>query len=120
MAILYSVVGPFLVWPVEYFLPYPYIIEELFKCVVVWFGEKSALIYIYAGVAFALTETVLYIINANATGSFNYLAIRFVTTSVLHSVTFLIIYAFHKRSNKLIPVGFLISVFIHYLYNLYI
>ena len=120
MAILYSIVGPFLVWPVEYFLPYPYIIEELFKCIVVWFGEKRALIYIYSGIAFALTETVLYTINVNMTGSLSYLVIRFITSSLLHSITFLIIFFAYKKSKKLMPVGFLASMLVHYLYNLYI
>jgi RsiW-degrading membrane proteinase PrsW (M82 family) len=120
MSILYSVFGPFLLWPVEYFLPYPYVIEELFKCVVVWFGEKNALIYLLSGFAFALTETILYTLNANTAGSIGYLIIRFATTGVLHSATFLIIYATYKRSKKLIPVGFLVSMTLHYLYNLYI
>ena len=120
MTILYSIFGPFLVWPIEYFFPYPYIIEELFKCVVVWFGEKRALIYVYAGLAFAFTETVFYVLNINKSGSLGFMALRFISGSLLHSSTFFIIYLTNKKSKKLIPVGFLVSATIHYFYNLFI
>lgn len=120
MAFLYSVFGPFLVWPIEYFLPYPYIIEELFKCVVVWFGEKNAKTYIYAGLAFAFTETVLYSIGINAFGRISYIAVRLITSGILHTVTFLIIYFSAKKDKRFISTGFLTAALIHYLYNIYI
>lgn len=119
-AILISLLGPFLVWPIEYLLPYPYIVEELFKCVVVWFGPKKASIYIYAGMAFALTETVFYAININMAGANGLMVKRFVITSILHSSTFLLIYFANKKSRKLLPIGFLAAATIHFLYNLYI
>lgn len=117
--IIYSLFGPFLLWPVEYYLPYPYIIEELFKAVVVWFGPKKASAYILAGTLFALTETVLYSINVNITTSLGFMFVRFALTSVLHSITFLIIYWFAKRNKKLIVVGFILAALIHFLYNQY-
>jgi len=68
LVILYSLVGPFLLWPLEYFLPYPYIIEELFKVFVVKFTNSNAKSYILAGILFALTETILYSFNINLFG----------------------------------------------------
>jgi hypothetical protein len=118
--ILYSLFGPFLLWPVEYFFPYPYIVEELFKCLVVWFGSKSAKSFIFAGVVFAFTETVFYVLNVNARGSLVLMLVRFISTSLLHSTTFLIIYLSAKRNKKYIAVGFIVSALIHYLYNLYV
>lgn len=119
--VLYSVFGPFLVWGVEYFLPYPYIIEELFKTILVYFfPQKSFKTYIYAGISFALTETVLYSFNVNAFGSIGLLFTRLLSTSLLHSFTFLIIYWSTKKDRRLIVVGFVISVLIHFLYNKYI
>jgi hypothetical protein len=119
--ILYSLFGPFLVWPLEYFLPYPYIIEELFKSVLVlFFAKKSAKSFIFAGIAFALTETVFYSFNINAYGSVGLLFTRFILTACLHSLTFLIIFWFAKKSKGLIVFGFIVSALIHYLYNRYI
>jgi RsiW-degrading membrane proteinase PrsW (M82 family) len=120
LIILYSLFGPFLIWPVEYFLPYPYIIEELFKSVVVLIGPRKASVYAVAGVLFALTETVLYTINVNIVGSIGLMAVRFITSSLLHSFTFLVIYWFVKRSRKLVAVGFITAALIHFLYNSYI
>jgi hypothetical protein len=118
--VLLALFGPFLVWPVEHFLPYPYIIEELFKVFVVLQGGKGYKGYITAGVLFALTETVLYTINVNTTGTLGFMITRFISTSLLHTITFLIIYWFGSKSKKLIVVGFIFSALIHFLYNKYI
>jgi hypothetical protein len=118
--VLYSLFGPFLVWPIEYFLPYPFIIEELFKVLVVWFGPRKAKVYLLAGILFATTETVLYTINVNITGTVTYMFLRFASTSILHSTTFLIIYYFTRQNKKLIIFGFIISALFHYLYNNFI
>jgi hypothetical protein len=118
--VLYSLFGPFLLWPVEYFFPYPFIVEELFKCVLVWFGGKNVKSFVLAGVAFAFTETVFYILNINARGSLILMIVRLISTSLLHSTTFLIIYLSARKNKKLIAGGFIASALIHYLYNLYI
>lgn len=119
--VLYSLFGPFLVWPLEYFFSYPYIIEELFKAVLIFLlPQKNWKVFVYSGIAFALTETVLYSININNYGSIGLMFTRFILTSVLHSFTFLIIYWFNRIDRRLIIVGFIVSVLIHYLYNLYI
>src|SRR3989344_3576571 len=99
LVILYSLVGPFLVWPLEYFLPYPYVIEELFKVVVVKFTKSNFKSYILAGIAFALTETILYSFNINLFGRISLFFIRFIATSLLHSVTFLIIFKLSQKKN---------------------
>lgn len=120
LIVLYSLFGPFLVWPLEYYIPYPFIIEELFKAVVVWFGPKKAKVYIIAGVLFASTETVLYTINVTITGTIGYMLTRFVTSSLLHIATFLIIYSSSRLDKRLIVVGFILSALIHFLYNKFI
>lgn len=117
--ILYSLFGPFLVWPIEYILPYPYIVEEFFKLLVVKFTNGNTKSYILAGVLFALTETVFYSFNINLFGNLSLFFVRFTATSLLHATTFLIIFKLSKKENGLI-LGFLVSVLIHYLYNRYI
>lgn len=125
MIALYSLFAPFLLWPVEYLLPYPHVIEELAKTVIVFSVLKNKAspaafykTFIAAGVLFALSETVLYILNINSFGRVSLIFIRFFSTSILHSTTFVIIAAFGLKNKRLIWVGFVLSVLIHYLYNL--
>lgn len=121
LVVLIAVLGPFLVWPIELLLPYPYIVEELFKFILVYFfAKKSAKPFIYAGIAFALTETVFYSLNINTFGNINLFFVRFMLTSILHSITFLTIYYSWNFNKKLITVGFILAAFIHFLYNIYI
>ena len=119
LVFLYSLVGPFLLWPLEYFLPYPYIIEELFKVFVVKLVKGNVKTFLLAGVIFALTETILYSININLLGRPTLFLARLISTSLLHSITFLIIFKFSEKKNAIF-IGFLVAVLIHYLYNRYI
>lgn len=114
MTILYSLVGPFLVWPVEFLFPYPYIVEELFKVFVVWFGPKDYKVYLLGGFLFAFTETVFYTMNTG------FSLTRLFATSLLHSLTFLVIYWFASKNKGFIVVGLIFAMLIHFLYNLYI
>ncbi len=125
MTALYSLFAPFLLWPIEYLFPYPYVVEELAKTVIVFFALKSKAslstyyrTFIIAGVLFAFSETVLYMININLFGRVSLIFIRFFSTSILHSLTFIIIAAFGLKNKRLIGVGFVLSALIHYLYNL--
>jgi hypothetical protein len=124
---LYTLLAPLALLPVEIIFPYPFIAEELTKAIFVFLALKSSpikktyfTVFTLAGFLFALSETVLYSINANYFGQINYFLVRFVLTSVLHTTTFLIIAGVSWRSKKLIPLGLAINILIHYLYNLYI
>lgn len=124
MIALYSIFAPFLVWPFELFFPYPFIVEELAKTVIVFFSLKTKgtfsqflKTFILAGVLFALSETVLYLININFLGKISLIFTRFLATSLLHSFTFSVIAAIGFRNKKLLWLGFLIAAAIHYLYN---
>ncbi len=119
--VLFALIGPFLVWPVEYFLPYPFIVEELFKAILVFlFPQKSYKPILLSGIPFAITETALYSFNIINYGSIGLFFTRLFLTSTLHSVTFLTIYLFNKKDKRLIVIGLTISILIHYLYNRYI
>ena len=111
MPVLYSFLGPFLVWPLEIFSPYPYLVEEIFKASVVWFGPKNLKLYFVSGIAFAFSETVLYTMNSYFSPT------RLLITSLLHSTTFLIIYISTIKDRRLIFIGLIISIFVHYVYN---
>lgn len=121
-AIITSLFGPFLLWPLEYLFPYPYILEEVAKAfIILGTAERSKSeykTYFVCGILFALTETVLYSININLFGRLSLLFVRLATSSALHSLTFLIIYWFYRR--KMIIPGILLAGLIHFLYNFFI
>ena len=124
MIALYCIFAPFIVWPFELFFPYPFIVEELAKTLIVFFALKSKgsfpqflKTFILAGVLFAFSETVLYLININLLGKISLLFVRFLSTSLLHSLTFVVIAAIGFKNKKLLWLGFFLAALIHYLYN---
>jgi RsiW-degrading membrane proteinase PrsW (M82 family) len=125
IVILPALFGPFLLWPIEYLLPYPYVVEELFKTVVVLvsINQKTSPAKFFgtfalAGIGFALTETVFYAIDVGTLGAPALFITRLGVTGILHSVTFLVIAFFGRIGKKFLPVGFLLAMAIHYFYNL--
>lgn len=122
-----ALVSPFLVWPIEYLLPYPYLVEESIKLVAVyiilnsaaipWQKVKSALIF---GTLFALSETVFYFFNIVPAASFTLLVQRGLLTTVLHSLTTLLILLPGLKSRKFLVLGLLLAILVHYLYNYFV
>lgn len=125
-ATLIALFGPFIVWPFEFFIPHPFVIEELFKFILVKTiikntpdysdGLKTAFV---SGVLFTVSETVLYILKINTYGDISLLLTRFISTGTLHTATFIIIFVATKKKHYWI-LGILTAMLLHYLYNLYI
>lgn len=126
LPLLFSLFAPFAVWPIEKIFPYPYIIEEIGKAVIVFFGSKDLSIkdgikqYILCGFLFSLTETVFYSTNIGLSGQLNLYLIRIVTTTILHSATFTLLFLTYKKNAKLMPAGLFAAGILHFLYNLFI
>jgi len=123
---LLALIAPFVVWPIELILPYPHIIEELAKAVLVFTLlnlperlEKIKLA-ILIGVLFAFSESVLYLFNIQLVGSMRTYFVRLLVTIPLHVITTLIILLPALKNKKLIIVGVLLAFLVHYLFNLYI
>lgn len=123
---LIAAIAPFIIWPIEFFLPYPYIIEEIAKGILIVIildlpakTTRIQLTLASAGV-FALSETVLYIFNISLVGDLTTLFSRLILTAILHVVTMLIILIAAFGHRWLIPVGVAAAMIIHYLYNLVI
>ncbi len=123
---LMALMAPFLVWPIEFFLPYPHIIEELVKAMFALFiikepnKSKQILLALIVGTLFALSETVFYFFNFFQLASPLSLIFRFLLTSTLHSLTIVIIILSTFINKKLIFFGLLFAILVHYLYNLYV
>jgi uncharacterized membrane protein len=120
---LVAAIGPMLLWPIEIFLPYPFIVEEVFKAILVYFilhsrnNKYQQALVISSAILFSLSESILYLFNIVLTGNSQIFLLRLGLTTTMHLSTFLIIYLLGKVSIKLLPLGILIGAIIHYLYN---
>lgn len=120
---LFALIAPFALLPLEIFLPFPFIIEEIAKAALLiplinLRRTKTQLqLTILMGVLFTLSESVLYLFNIYATGTPLLFAQRLLLTGTLHSLTMLIMILSTYVNKRLFPFGVLIAMVIHYLYN---
>lgn len=87
---------PLIVWLVELVLPLPAIVEEIAKAIIVRRAEKwqQAL---GLGLMFGLSETMLFLVNANWLGNFSAVWRRLLLTVPMHGATSLVFYAGGKK-----------------------
>lgn len=126
LIILFLSLGtPLVLLPIEHMLPYPYIIEEIVKVLIVlivvklgqYVSETTYRHIILTGIFFTISESMLYLSNFFALGTIHLLSYRLVATGLLHVGTMLIIYWFLKRHSPAWIVGLGITILIHYFYN---
>jgi len=128
LGILLAFASPLLLWPIEQILPWPFIIEEMVKAIVVVMiinqdqdDHRINLGWpVIAGVLFTLSETVFYLFNFLKLGDFSDLPKRIILTGTLHIGTIVLIYLGAQKRPWGLLVGFLVAVVIHYLFNLFI
>lgn len=116
MNFLFSLMGPYLLLIVEKFLPYPYIVEELYK----FFLAKSAdstKTAIILGLLFSISESIFYLFNLTYFQNPNLFVLRLLLVTPMHITTILIMQYFSKKEN-LWPLGLIFGIIIHYLFNL--
>lgn len=121
---LFAAITPFILWPIEYFFPYPHIIEEIAKAILILMllklPENKAKIIgaILIGFLFSFTENVLYMFNIFSSGNLQTLILRFVLTMPMHIATSLVILMPALKDKKLIILGVILSSAIHFLFNM--
>jgi RsiW-degrading membrane proteinase PrsW (M82 family) len=123
---LFALIAPFVVWPIELILPYPHIIEELAKAVLVFTlldlpkRLTKIKLAILIGVLFAFSESILYLFNIQLIGNIQTYFVRLLVTIPLHVITTLIILLPALKNKKLIIVGVIFASLVHYLFNFFV
>ena len=119
---VFAAIAPFILFPIETILPYPALIEEAVKGLMVYVAlklptniQRSALLV--SAVFFTLSESVLYLFNIVAVGNIFTFLLRLVLTGSLHTLTVAIMFAFARKNQKWIVVGWLIASILHSLFN---
>jgi len=121
MEYIAALISPFFILLIENFLPYPYVIEELFKFFLAKKANSSK-IAIILGLMFSVSEAIFYVFNPVYSLNLTAYGIRLMAVSSMHVTTILVMYYFsneiqlrHKRF--LWPVGLILAILIHYLFN---
>lgn len=122
---LVAAIVPFIIWPIELLLPYPYIIEEVAKAFLVLMlgpAPKSSRLALTLSSAalFTFSETVLYSLNIALMGDITTMLTRLALTFALHSITMIIMLYFLGKRIQFILLGIPGAVIIHYAYNVII
>lgn len=122
-AVLFAAVAPLALWPIEIFFPYPHIVEELAKAVLVFFILKSPqprdrfVFVCLAGGFFAFSESVLYLFNISLVGSLETVFTRLLLTFLLHAGTMLVMLFFACKHRSLLVLGLGVAMILHYFFN---
>lgn len=113
MEYISALIFPFFILLIENFLPYPYVIEELFKFFLAKKADstKTAIIL---GLLFSISEAIFYVFNPSFVNLRSYI-LRFISVSAMHITTILVMQYFLKR--KLWSIGLVLAILIHYLFN---
>lgn len=121
--LIIALVSPILLVPVEKILPYPFLIEEIFKYVLLLLINKKKNTFLIesllVGAFFNLTETFLYLPNAIVTGDILFLLERLLITGSMHVVTCGVMYFGIKKNKYLGFVTLVLAIIIHFLFNLW-
>lgn len=128
LALLFSLTAPIFLLPIERFLPYPHFIEEAVKLLIVLMIIKAArqekerfTVWVFmAGFLFAVSESILYLMNIFALGNFMLLPQRLLLTGILHTSTMMLMYFLGRKNYAGLAVGFVGAVLIHYFFNLWV
>lgn len=116
--ILYSLVAPLVLLLVASFWTYPAVLEEVVKWLALKLGDKQRVNFAvgsYVGMAFGVSESILYTMNAWNGGDWGPIALRLVLTVPMHSVTAGITGESMRRGRGYL--GLVIAMMIHVAFN---
>lgn len=125
--VLFGAILPLLLWPIETFLPYPAVIEELAKAVLVYWiltsvaGKRAQIqTTILAGAAFAFSESMLYLFNILLVGTAWTFFLRLLLTIPLNIITMLVMLLLGLWKRWLLVLGLLAAMLLHYVFNVFV
>ena len=124
LAVLLSAFSIFPLWLIEQILPYPWLIEELFKLLLVSYvvlrvrGDRVLRLILLCGLIFGLSETILYLFNVFRDSNEWAIVMRLVLTVPMHTLTFYVLYLGVSRGKVMAMICFGLALAIHWLFNL--
>jgi hypothetical protein len=124
---LFALAAPFIIWPIETFLPYPYIVEELFKLFFVFNINKEEKHFefkikftVLVCALFGVSESIFYLFDIFISGSILDFIERLLITVPMHIITGLVMILGINKGKIGLVIGFISAVCIHFIFNLLI
>ncbi|MGB9585843.1 MAG: PrsW family glutamic-type intramembrane protease, partial [Anaerolineales bacterium] len=120
---LVALILPLVLIPIEHIAPYPYIIEEIAKAILILAILKTSryksqlTITLMATFLFAFSENIFYSTNFITDGILSSFWQRFLLTTSLHILTAVVILLPSQKKLKLIVPATILAMIIHYFYN---
>ena len=120
---IFSLAFPLLLLPIEKTLPYPYILEEVAKAILILLALRISSknfqikLAIFIAFLFAFSENFFYLSVFAQNESLPIFFQRFIITSLLHILTALIILLPSQKNSRLFFPAILIAMLFHFLYN---
>jgi hypothetical protein len=117
MIYLSALIGPFFLLLIEGFLPFPFLVEEIYKFFLVKKPIETKIVIII-GFLFSLSEAIFYVMNpfySLITNPYS-LVLRLLVVFPMHTTTLLIMNYYNKKRD-LWYLGLILGVFIHFLFN---
>lgn len=108
----------------ESFLPYPYLVEEFIKAILIFPLTRKRGKYIYLailiGFFFGLSEAFLYSFNLFLVSSFEFLILRIFSSMFLHTITSIVFYYISRLHKYSFVLALITTIVIHFGYNYYL
>ena len=112
-----------MLWPLEKILPYPFLVEEIFKFLLAAIILNTSLSFkekvlggVFAGLLFSFSETFLYFLDIFRSSASLFFQ-RLIFTSALHALTLLLLVFLGQKNKKLLFLGVILNIAIHWSYN---
>jgi hypothetical protein len=119
--LIVALISPLLLIPIEGVLPYPFIIEELFKYILLLGINKKKqrrlVESVLVGFLFNLTETFLYIPSIINSGKISVLWGRLFYTGLMHGMTCALMYFGIKKNKYFGLATLLLAMLFHFGFN---
>lgn len=120
-----GLIAPWFLLPIVKFFGISEILEEavkvLFIVLIIWKFKKiksQIVAGLILGVAFSLSESILYLNNFWQLGDLSLFLKRLIYTCPLHVLTILIMVIISYKKHWLLVFGFILAVLAHYIFNL--
>lgn len=125
--ILFGAILPLVLWPVEVLFPYPHIVEEIAKGMLVYWilttvsGKTTQIkIAILVATAFAFSESILYLFNILQVGTGWTFLNRLLLTIPFNILTILVMLFLGMWKRWFLTFGILAAILLHYGFNLFV
>lgn len=119
MIYILSLVGPFILLLVEKLLPYPFVIEEIYKFLLIANNKQLKTINVLlAGVLFSLSEAIFYFMNPIYQNNLGKILTRLIAVTPMHLTTMLVMFYFMRKNKTTYKyIGLLPAILIHLSFN---